>query len=425
MIKIPKFNNQIFSDYLFVFLTYGISFLCTLFVYYYISHQYNHLEFEKYNLSRRVISVVFVLLMMGLVVALPRFIALMPKDRLYSYKISANLIVALFLVIIITFTFFILVVLFPKFFGILFWNTDQYSFLLITISCFLISLGVFTVIFSFARGLSSMIYANIMTILNILIPIFGLLFVKNIESYYWITTASNFLISIVFLTLLFKKYNLKILTKIRVLFEQGKSLLHYGLPRIPGDLALEGLFSIPVFIIAHTNGSSSASNLGFAVALIPMVGTFLSPVSLVLLPYSAKMITQKDFYGLKKHINLLFKLFIPAITFVIVLLYFLSGYIVELYLNKINPEVESYIRIISLVFIPYIVYLIVRSVNDTAYFKPVNALNAILALIILLGTTGIVYFFKLYNNPVLVGLVTGIYALGVLSYFSYKRIFNI
>lgn len=422
--ELPKGNSKVLQDYFYTFFTYGVSILSTLFIYYFISNFYAESEFIKFNLSRRAIAIFNVILMLGLTISLPRSVALTKNNHLYKIRITSKLIAALLLILLITILFSFFILLFPAFWGNLLWDTNVYSSLLIQMAFYLISMGVYTIIFSFARGLMCFKYANLITLWFNLFPLLIVQFLHNIESYYLFTTINNFLIALCFTFLLVRKFELKFFFNFPYILKEGKNLLRYGLPRIPGDFSMEGLLSIPVFITAHLRGNVSASYLAFAVSLVSMMTSFLAPISLILLPESAKRIMNKDMEGLKKYIKTLFYIFIPLVFIATIILQLIAKFIVHIYLNVSSDEAVWDIKIISWVFLPYLIYVILRSVIDIAYFKPKNAINSICALIILIITTGIVYQFQLFKNPSILGFVSAIISLAILSIISFKRIFN-
>lgn len=49
-------------------------------------------------------------------------------------------------------------------------------------------------------------------------------------------------------------------------------LLRYGLPRIPGDFALAGILTIPIYWVGHIHGLEAAGRLGLGITLLNIVG---------------------------------------------------------------------------------------------------------------------------------------------------------
>lgn len=417
-------TSKLFKDYFYTFLTFGISFITTIFVYYFISHEYSSEDFEKFNLSRRLMGIVQVFLMMGFAVSLPRSIALLTEGKIKSIFIATNIYVSLLLVILFSLVFALICTLFPEFIGLLFWNSTNYSDLVIIISVCMISMVCYQIVFSVARGVMNIFLANTMTVLSAIIPVTSLIFFNNIEAFYIFTSVSNFSLATIFFLLLVKLNNYRFFFSFKLFKRQAVKLLNFGLPRIPGDFAIEGIMSLPVFVTAHLKGSSEASHLSFAISLLSMLGTLLAPVNLILLPLSANLIASKNMGVLKNHINKLFLLFIPVVIILTIVFNLSTDFILEVYLNSPNDNMEMYLKIVSLSFIPYMIYLLLRSVNDAFYSRPVNSINSIISLTAFLVSLFLFKYFDFFYNPASFSLLIGILSLSFLSYTKYCKIYS-
>jgi O-antigen/teichoic acid export membrane protein len=63
-----------------------------------------------------------------------------------------------------------------------------------------------------------------------------------------------------------------------------RALLEYGASRVPGEVALGALFALPVILAAHRGGAVDAGELGLALSLLQLVGALFSPLGQALLP---------------------------------------------------------------------------------------------------------------------------------------------
>jgi O-antigen/teichoic acid export membrane protein len=412
------------KDYFYTYLTYGISFVSTLAIYYFLSQRFANVEFEKYNLSRRVIGITSVLLMLGVAVSLPKSVAILKITSDSSIYKVANLFSTLIFVLMLGMLFTLSVFSFPKFYGELFWNTSKYNFLIEVISIFVVSTLFFNIVFSFSRGLMDMTLANTMTLCNAIIPLLLLPNFVKIEVFYLTYAGLNFLTAALFLYIIFRKNCLKLFFSFKFFKRQLYRILKFGIPRVPGDFALEGILSIPVFITAHTINTQDASNLGFAISLISMIGTFISPVSIILLPYSAQLMMQNNLNELKKHIRIIFLFFLPIIFIITFILFFFSEPLIEIVFRKLNSDVSFYIKMISGVLLPYTVFLIVRSVNDIFYTNAVNAINTIFSFVVLLISAIFFCEYEIFKFPAIASLYISIFFLGGSSYYTYIKIYK-
>lgn len=418
-------ESNVIKNYFYTYLTYGISLVSTLGIYYLISLRYDVIEFEKYNLSRRVVGIISVILMLGFAVSLPKAIATNNCVKLRSVLIVANVFSSLFFIIILTSIFAVLVTLFSDFFGNLFWGTILYEDLIIIISFYVISLAAFNIVFSFARGLMDLKVANIMTLSNSVLPILFLPYFSKIEHFYLAFFVTNVFLALFFLYFILHKHNFFYYFSYKIYLRQFKKMFYFGIPRVPGDFALEGILSLPVFITAHLSSTRNASNLGFAITLISMIGTLTSPISVILLPYSSKLISSKKIDELKKHVNLILFIFAPAAILLTVIFWVFSKNIVKIYLGNFNEDISTSLSFVSVVFLPYTIYMIVRSVNDSYYNDAVNTKNTLYSLSALIFST--LFFNYVYSCRFssMIGLYVGIFSLGITSFCSFRKIFKL
>ncbi|MFN9326918.1 MAG: hypothetical protein ACK6A5_16190, partial [Flavobacteriales bacterium] len=63
---------------------------------------------------------------------------------------------------------------------------------------------------------------------------------------------------------------------------QGAELLRYGLPRVPGDVALGALLTIPGYVALRTHGLDLSGEVGFGATLLNIAAAVFSPVALLL-----------------------------------------------------------------------------------------------------------------------------------------------
>ncbi len=409
------------KNYVFTFITYGISFLSSLFIYYYISHYFPKIEFEKYNLSKRVLSISQVLLMLGIIVALPRAVAYEIESKYGQQKIPQVFNAALIITVLTTLIFACVILIHPVFWSQFFWGTPLYPKLIAVVGVYGVSFAVFNIPFAFSRGLMLFSDANIFTTATSLCSILVLLFTNNVIGFFLANTVINVVLGVTMSLLVFTKMRFKIDLNFNAIINEAKSLLAFGVPRIPGDLALDGIMSVPVFLTAHYINTSNASSLGFAVALTSMAGAFLSPISLILLPYTSKLFSESKMPELRMHVKKIFLIFIPIMFIGTLMAFFLSSTLLKILVGEVNPITLFYIKVVSLAFIPYVSYLIVRSVLDAVFTKPVNAINSIISFGLMFATSYVLYSLKLSNEPALYGLIAGLFSLGILSYLSYLR----
>ena len=147
-------------------------------------------------------------------------------------------------------------------------------------------------------------------------------------------------------------------------------------------------------------------------------------ISTILLPKASHMIARANYEGLKYDLKRMLMLAICLTTLGVVILEIFTSQIIEIYLKKDFSETIMIIKIIAIGIVPYVVYILLRSVIDAGYIKAINAINIVAALLFfIIGASLILLFDK--NYIYIVGIFTmAIYVLGILSFIATRNIFK-
>jgi O-antigen/teichoic acid export membrane protein len=414
------FNSKLFVDYLITFLTYGATIITNALFYYILTAHLGESGFEEYMLSRRVFAIFMVTSMLGIAVALPR--ELSRRFDAETFQTTANLFIASLLIILSSMTVFLLLFLiFDEKLAYLFWGNQKYTYLLYPIISLMGSMAINSLIFALLRGKMMMGFANSLTLITALLPIFLIFFVNKIPIFLYLQSALTLFISILFIYFSVDKKTAQFKFDIKTIVEELKTLLKFGVPRVPGDLSFEALTSLPVFFTAHLLGTTEASYLAFGLTIMSMIGSALAPFNLILLPLVSSKLKNNDYKGIESHISKLLKFIIPGAIIMSIIIFFSSGLIVKYYLHSSNINASDTIKYVSILLIPYILYMFLRSANDSFYSKPVNSINCIIALCIFCVTYLITYLLYIKFSGVLISLTASIFALGGLTVYFYRK----
>lgn len=196
-----------------------------------------------------------------------------------------------------------------------------------------------------------------------------------------------------------------------------KELFRYGFPRVPGEFALVGLFSLPAVLAAHVAGVEAAGHIGFAIALLSGSGMLLAPVSVVLLPTASGLLHLGRKSDLRAHVKKLLLVGVGVAVLIAGTLELFAVPIFKLVLGEAPTEAVLTARVVLAATVPYGVYLLLRSVLDAMEVKALNARNLILALILTVMVS------LLYRSALAVagGLAAGIVLLGCLTALEVRR----
>jgi O-antigen/teichoic acid export membrane protein len=337
--------------------------------------------FGEYQVMRRTIAVLTFPLMCGLGVSLPRYIA---RNIGNAAEIARWLYATLAFAIALIGIFLALGAACSAEIGR--WVFGSSSRNSLVFALLVASVGMLCATLSAAalRGLSRFRFAAVLQVVNgALAPLLGIVFCAgrverafHIAGILWVAIAIG-----IFIALCREWANPAI-----SLPDVGKAvreLFVYGAPRVPGDMALFGLFALPAFAAVHRNDIVGAGFVSVGLSLVQATATVFASTGFVLLPYWSR--AAKNPAGLriaKKRIGYLLVASVIVATLSMTLLQILLHPIVSLLLGSLAGAASYDIRYIVLAAVPYVVYLVLRDYFDAISVFPMNTLALIAAIAI-------------------------------------------
>lgn len=162
-------------------------------------------------------------------------------------------------------------------------------------------------------------------------------------------------------------------------------LLRYGLPRVPGDVAMGALLTVPVYVAVRTFGADLGGQVGFGATLLNLASAVFNPVALLLLPAAAEKLAAGDHAGLSAGIGHLSRWMLGSGAALMLGFEVLAGPLLRAYIGE---AAESYLftsRLCFLGALPFGYFFGMRSVLDAYHHTPRNGLNLLKAFGILLA----------------------------------------
>lgn len=166
---------------------------------------------------------------------------------------------------------------------------------------------------------------------------------------------------------------------------EGAELLRYGLPRVPGDVALGALLTVPGYVALRTHGLSISGEVGFGATLLNIAAAVFSPVALLLLPAASAQLAAGDHAGLAQRIRGMSRIIFLASVALMLGFEVLAELALDIYLG---PTGEQYVPMARLVFLgalPFAYFNGMRSVLDAYFRTPRNGVNLTAAFLLLLA----------------------------------------
>jgi O-antigen/teichoic acid export membrane protein len=355
--------------------------------------------FSEYAVARRTISLIYPLPLLGIAVALPRYVAHAVGAgngvRTAKYFGAAVWCMGLGLLVSV-----VLMNAFPGMFAVVFFAGRQYANLVLPLSLLLIGLVLHTLVYSYFRGCLKMRRANLLQFVNFgMVPLAAFLISSG--------SVQSVLLALGILTTLVACAALAF-TPLRHagvhVIPEAKELLRYGVQRVPGDFALMALFTLPATFVAHLRGVQEAGYVAFGISVLNMVGAMFTPLGLILLPKAGKMFASGSHDELREHVWTLAKLTMICSSVMAVGLSLFAHPLIRFYLGSNFEEVASIVRIILLGGVPYCLYLVLRNVVDAFHEMPMTTL--ILGVALLAFIVGAALAHALF--PTAIGIVTAL-----------------
>jgi O-antigen/teichoic acid export membrane protein len=372
--------------------------------------------FSEYALVRRTISFLLPALILGMGVAIPRYIG-------YSYsnfkKANTYFIAGFIILFFVMLIFSLLINLFQKNVAFLFFGDSKYYYLIFPINIMLIGLIFHSLCYGYFRGNLSMIKANFLQLINMGIVPFLVFFLKNnLKEIILLNGLIIISVSFVFLTSIAKN----ITFERNEIYTNLKELMAYGIQRVPGDFGLSGLFSLPSTITAHISGVATAGYIAFGTSLLNMIGAGFAPLGLILLPKASQLIANKDFKILKTYIIKILKITFILTVLGIVFFEIFADKIILIYLGTLNSDLLIITRIIIIASIGYTIYVAMRSIIDAYYVKAINTKNIFISLIFFLIVSFGTILVKNSYIFIVMNFVVSIILLGILTLIELKKV---
>lgn len=199
------------------------------------------------------------------------------------------------------------------------------------------------------------------------------------------------------------------------ILDHSRELISFGARRVPGDLVQLLFFGLPAILVAHAGGLEQAGVVALALTALGLVGSGLTPISFVLLPFAARLLQRGAVDVLRAHVTLLAKATLPLIVAGIAFVEIFAPQILSIYLGPQYVAGSTALRLSMLAALPWGTYVVLKSVLDARHEAARNARNLTMAFIVYTGLTAIVLAASLGVMFIIGAFVAGMYVLGILT----------
>ncbi|HKW72619.1 MAG TPA: hypothetical protein VJQ08_07315 [Candidatus Dormibacteraeota bacterium] len=397
-------------DYVTTFITEGFVIACYLLAFRLVASSMGTAGFGEYSLSRRTLSLLLPLGVLGLDVGIARYVsyAAAEKSSRFAAYAPGGLVIMFAGVGIVS----AVLLLFSRFWAHLFFGSPAYNDLVLAMPVVLLGGALHVVAYGYLRGLTKIQWANLLMAVNQgLMPLIAIKFfghsVAEIMSAIGVGWIVVSLIPLVRLPMSFTQVPGRI-----------RELARFGVPRVPGDFIQLTLFAMPSLLVAHTADIRVAGIVAFGVAALSMVGSGLTPISFVLLPAASRMFAAGSVARLRTQIMQVGGLTFAGTVFAVAFFELFATPIVSIYLGPSFAGGVTWLRLTLIGAVPWGIYITHRSVIDAGHVFPMNARNMLISFV---GFVVALLVLNTLTNPnaaAVLAFDAALYVLAILTLFD-------
>jgi stage V sporulation protein B len=353
--------------------------MATLLLYGLIARLFGPSGVGEYTIVRRGLYFLQPLTLVGITVAVPRYIAMSICAREKAQIASVGFSLVLFCSLIAG----LAIVSEQEWLSVVMFGRKDardivYGFAVVTVA-----FGIHSLAYSYYRGIRDMSTANRLDLVNSCVaPLIALALSVRLGLGALIGVMGAIMIaSTAFLSSRLWNDIASFSRERKLIPGLNKSLLAYGLPRIPGDLALAGLLFGGAYIVARQASIQQAGYFGVAQTLLMLPGATLAALSVVLLPYVSERLKVGDVESVQKNATRLFHAIIDVTVYFSLHVALVADVILRLWLGERMVGATEMVRVLMVSVPFYSTYFVFRSVIDAASPRPATTINLVIAFV--------------------------------------------
>lgn len=328
------------------------------------------------SIFKRIFSFVQPILLLGVSTGITRYVTHSKNSsQQFSFYFSAC-----FFFIIVSIILSAILIPFSEEWSIFLFGNKSFSSFILPLSISIPGIYFHLMTFGYLRGRHDYKNANILQFINMgLIPIIAFFIGDSLRNVLIITGSAWLVIAAYSFFKIFSQPSNK--NKRHFKKESLITLLRYGIPRVPGDIALGGLFALPIIIISKFSYPEIADKMAFSLTLLNIVSAAFSPLSLMLLPTISQKIKNKQYKEIIQETRraIIATILLSSIGLVIYQLF--TAELLELYLGEGSEYWIEDSQLIMSGAVFYALFIALRSIINAYYEKAVNSINLLITLV--------------------------------------------
>lgn len=413
--------NSFFKDIIITFVAQMLVLVSFLFIYGIVAQYYGPAGVGEYSLVKKTVGFLQLVLLLGLEIGLPRYIAMSAQAKRGGY-----FAVGTFVATALTLVFILFANIYSGFFAELIFGSVDYKQLIVPLSFFLAGINFTALVYCYLQGRQLFNQFNILQLVNIaVVPIVALSIFRN-------SLADAILaagVAMIAVALVFSVYSFRDLMAARKGLDikcLSKELMAYSAGRLAGDFILACIWYLSPMFIVHFASVASAGYLSVGQSLAIAIGSLATPLGMVLLPKVSNLIAGERQEMIKDNFGFFVAAVIQCSIFVCTQLILFSDLILRFWLGSEFVPATGIVRISIFAAGFYLFYTSTRSIIDAVKTRPVNTQNLFISFLVFMVVGGTIPLFPGMFNPVAtvnVAFALSLICLGVLTYISLRKIY--
>ncbi len=342
-------------------------------------------EFGQYNVIRRSVSVLSFVMLAGMGITLPRYIAIYHGTRHYRKIIdfiSCSLIFVVFvcllvLAINIIFSGYLVQIITGSSDVVIYWIAIAYA----------IGMTFSSLLVAYYRGINDFKNYSITQVSLQLFLFLSLFFIpsNNVRVIFLLWFIISVLFTLCYFIfedrrshhIIFRAYRKNQLRSVM------KTILVYTSPRLVGDFFLFSFSAFPVIYLSYALSMTDVAYFSVGLTVVNMATPIFSFLGIVLLPYVSGAIAKGLFNDAQKLIQRLSFWYIVLSILITLFFWLFMPYIIRIFFSQDYVMSKDISRILLLSIIPQSMYLLYRNPIDAVATFPYNTLILIVSCIVL------------------------------------------
>jgi O-antigen/teichoic acid export membrane protein len=343
-------------------------------------------EFGLYNVVRRSVSVISFVMLSGMGITLPRYLAIYQGAHQYRKMVDLTccslFFVGVICVILATFALLFSEAFIENVTG----NSDSTLYWLAM--AFAFSTSISALLIAYYRGVNDFKNYSIAQVSFQLLLLLSLLFIPrhNVNAVFLLWFLTTFSFTVLYFiyenhrnrNIIFRAY------RSCYFWDMMKTIAVYSTPRLIGDFLLFSFSAFPVLYLSQVMSMTDVAYYSVGLTIINMVTPFFSFLGVVLLPYVSGAMSNGRFSEAQRLIRRLSVWYISLAAVLTVLFGLFLPVLIKLFFSPDYVVCKDIAMILLLSVLPQSMYLLYRNPIDAVSTIPYNTIILLVSCIVLI-----------------------------------------